>query len=299
MKSNPDTGSLIKSKLKQYLHGSLDKHSGRSSPATHTEEELQTTTTKMQKSMSYGLMNYLNNPLFSSSVSCMTPTSPAHPPKSPPTTKAARTRETSESTSEQSMSISDSSQEQLSEELSESEETSSEISEYSRLKSLMSEQDATDYEAITKRSKDILHKVVPLMESDEDLKKLLDDFDEEDKLYAVYEEELEDIYYRKPSEMTLEDRPKLINAMKALKEVTDVHPPTLNVAVLFTPLYRNADQTELVEIFACINSSRAESRRIERLMACCYDINVVKIAISLEKARRNTDERFLDTLNKK
>ena len=299
MQLNPDTGSLIKSKLKQYLHGSPDgMHSGRSSPATYTEEELQTTTTKMQKSMSYGLMNYLNNPLFSSSVSCMTPSSPPPPPKSPPTT-TARTRVTSESTSEQSMSLSDSSQEQFSEELSESEETSSEISEYSRLKSLMSAQDATDYEAITKRSKDILHKVVPLMESDEDLKKLLDHFDEEDKLFGVYEEELEDIYYRKPSEMTLEDRPKLINAMKALKEVTDVHPPKLNIAVLFTPLYRNADQNELVEIFACINSSRAESRRIERLMACCYDINVVKIAISLEKARRNTDENFLENLNKK
>ena len=87
--------------------------------------------------------------------------------------------------------------------------------------------------------------------------------------------------------------------MKALKEVTDIHPPKMNIAVLFTPLYQNANQKELVDIFACINSSRAEFRRIERLMACCYDINVVKIAISIEKACGNTDENFLDNLNKK
>ena len=91
------------------------------------------------------------------------------------------------------------------EELIESSETSSEISEYNRLKSLMSAQEATDYETITNKSKDVLDKVVPLMESDEELKKLSDDFDKEDKWFGVYEEEFEDIYYRKPSEMTLED----------------------------------------------------------------------------------------------
>ena len=73
--------------------------------------------------------------------------------------------------------------------------------------------------------------------------------------HGVHEEEFKEAYCRKPSEMTLEDRPKLINAMKALKEVTDVHPPKMNIAVLFTTLYGNADQKQLIEIFTCINSS--------------------------------------------
>ena len=57
------------------------------------------------------------------------------------------------------------------EESNKSSETSSEISKYNRLKSLMSAEEAIEYENMTK-SEDVLDKVAPLIESDEELKKI-------------------------------------------------------------------------------------------------------------------------------
>ena len=186
----------------------------------------------------------------------------------------------------------------INEHFHESDEKEKPISEFERLTKTLSSQEIDEYNAIS-RMKNLPEIVAQLKEEDPEFKKALEDS------HRYCPKGIEGKYLRKCFEhdknlySTKEDHEELMGMLDAVAKVGDLEPPEVSIHQIFTPNYASATKNELVKIYNCRNCNDPHYRRMERFMACVYDINVVKIAIAIEKTRPNKDDVFFTNLNRR
>ena len=286
MSTQRDTDYLIRSKLRSFLDGSLSQAApecpdiGRSPPATHGVKELPT-----QNSSIGSMISFLPNKkidLFSKKSNCASSTSSETPH------------------SMMSMSLSNkasSEQDLIDEDFDPSDGREKPISESERLTKTLSNEEIDEYNAISKM-KNLPEILAQLKEEDPEFKKALDDSPD------YCHENIEDKYLSKcfehdQSVFTKEDQEELNDILDSVAKVRDLEPPEVSIHQIFTPNYASATNNELVKIYNCRNCNDPHYRRMQRFMACVYDINVVKIAIAIEKTRPNMDDVFFTNLNRR
>ena len=270
MSTQRDTDSFIRLKLRPFLDGSLKEAApdtpdiGRSPPATHGVKELPTQASKIGSMMS--LFPNKKIDLFSK--------------------KSDSASSTSSETPHSVMSVSSSNkasseEDVINEDFDQSDEKEKPISEFERLTKMLSTEEIDEYNAISKM-KNLPEIVAQLKEEDPEFKKAL-----------------EDSHHYDQSVFTKEDHEELIDIFDAVAKVRDLEPPEVSTHQIFTPNYASATNNQLVKIYNCRNCNDPHYRRMERFMACVYDINVVKIAIAIEKTRPNKDDVFFTNLNRR
>ena len=273
MSSQPDTDYLIKSTLRSFLDGSMSEAANecpditRSPLATHGEEELMTETSSIGSMMSSIPNKKID--LFGKKSDCASSTSSEAP---------------------DSMMSMSSSNKAASEDGSEKP-----ISESERLRKTLSKEEIDEYNAISKMKNlpEILEK---LKEENPEFKKALDDSPD------YCREHIQDNYLSKcfeDDQFTKEDQEVLNDILDSVAKVRHIEPPEVTIDQIFTPNYASATNNELVKIYNCRNCNDPHYTRMKRFMACVYDINVVKIAIAIEKTRPNMDDAFFTNLNRR
>ena len=285
MSTERDTDYLIRSTLRSFLDGSLSQAAtecpdiGRSPPATHGEEELTTETSSIGSMMSSIPNKKID--LFKKS-DCASSTSSEAP----------------HSMMSMSSSNKASSEEDLTaEDFNPSDGREKPISESERLRKTLSNEEIDEYNAISKMKNlpEILEK---LKEENPEFKKALDDSPD------YCRENIQDNYLSKcfeddQSVFTKEDQEVLNDILDSVAKVRHLEPPEVTIHQIFTPNYASATNNELVKIYNCRNCHDPHYTRMQRFMACVYDINVVKIAIAIEKTRPNMDDAFFTNLNRR